>query len=133
MTMFANITGRAVFNAKQRTSKAGKAMTSVRVAVNVTAKNTDQEQSVWMDVLTFGEQAARAVGIEKGQTVAAIGRVTRREYVAANGERRESWTTLADTILCAAQPRPASGQRAPQPAAQAPMAGGDPYSDDIPF
>ena len=137
MTLFANVTGRAAFDAKQRTSKAGKQMTSVRVAVDVTPNNADHEQTLWLDILTFGEQAARAAGIEKGQPVAAIGRVTRGEYVTQTGERREAWTMLADTVLCASQPRPAQRQQAPdsrrQQAASDQFQAPSDFDDEVPF
>lgn len=108
MSMNASIHGRAVFDPKVRQTKTGKPMTTARLAVDVTG-NTGENETLWLDVLAFGDQAAALARVTKGESVSAIGRVTRSKYAGKDGIERESWSMLADAVLTIRSARP--GQR----------------------
>ncbi len=134
MSMTASIHGRAAFDPKQRTTKTGNPMTSCRLAVDVTGRDADDE-TLWLDVLAFGQQAETLARVTKGENLSAIGKVTRGQYTNKAGETRESWTMLADAVLTLRSARPGqrrqagNGQRpARQPDMQAPE-----LNDALPF
>jgi len=131
--MNASIHGRVAFEPRQHTTKNGKPMTTARLAVDVTGNG--EQETLWLDVLAFGSNAETLARVAKGESVSAIGRVTRGQYTASNGETRESWSMLADSVLTlrSARPgqrrQPSNGQRpARQPDLQAPE-----FSDEIGF
>lgn len=112
--MHASITGRAAFDARGHTTRNGNDMASCRLAVDVTGKDADEQQTLWVDVLCFGQQAETLGRVAKGESVSAIGRMTRGVYTPSNGEAREQWTLLADGVMTAASGRPGR-QRRKQP------------------
>jgi single-strand DNA-binding protein len=108
MTMHASIHGRCVFEPRQRETKTGKPMTRARLAVDVTGRDADDE-TLWLDLLAFGQQADDLARVAKGESVSAIGRITRGRYTASNGESRESLTMIPDAVMTVRSARP--GQR----------------------
>jgi single-strand DNA-binding protein len=122
--MHASIHGRAAFDPKETWSKNGKAMTVVRLAVNVTGRNATEEETLWLDVLGFGEQATELARVRKGESVSAIGPLTKGRYTTPTGEERESWSMIAEAIVTARSARPGQHRKAPAPA-PAPKQRGD--------
>ncbi len=109
MSMHATIYGRAAFEPKERTTRNGNAMTSCRLAVDVTGKDQGDQETLWIDVLAFGQHAETLAKLGKGDMISAMGRCTRGQYTTQAGETRESWALLADAIVTARSGRP--GQR----------------------
>ena len=111
MTMHATIYGRAAFAPRQHQTKNGNDMTSCRVAVDLTGRDASDEQTLWVDVLSFGNQAEVLARIGKGDTLSAMGRLTKGTYTAKDGTERESWTLLADAVLTAKSGRPGGNRK----------------------
>lgn len=109
MSMHSTIYGRAAFDAREHTTKAGKPMASCRLAVDVTGKDASDQETLWADALAFGRAAEDLARVEKGQFVSAMGKLTRGQFVGKDGVARESWTLLADGVVTARSGRP--GQR----------------------
>jgi len=105
MTIHATIYGRCAFDPCQHTTKGGKDMTTVRLAVDATGRD-DEQMTIWFDVLAFGRNAEALAAVEKGQMVSAMGRVTKSVYRAQDGTEREQLTLLADAIVTARSGRP---------------------------
>jgi single-strand DNA-binding protein len=114
MTMTATIYGRLAFDPRQHTTRSGTDMATARVAVDVTGRDATDEQTWWVDVLTFGAQCEQLMKLGKGDMVSAMGRCTRGTYTPAGGETRESWTLLADAIVTARSGRPGQRRRQTQ-------------------
>jgi single-strand DNA-binding protein len=143
MTMTATVYGRAAFEPRQHTTKSGNAMTSIRLAVDVTGRDESDAQTFWVDVLGFGRAADDLAAVAKGAMVSAMGKLTRGTYTGKDGTERESWSLLADSVLSARSGRPGArpqGSRTDRPsdaanranaAAQAPS--GAPFDDSLPF
>lgn len=105
--LIANIYGRIGADPVARTTKAGNAMTTCSVAVDVTAKDAEPT-TLWVSILAFGGAAEDLLGARKGQMMAAMGRLSRGQYTTAAGEVRENWTLLADSVVSAASAKPSS-------------------------
>jgi len=135
MSMTAVIYGRAAFDPREHQTKTGQPMTTCRLAVDVTGRDSSDEQTIWIDVLGFGRAAEDLARVEKGSMVSAMGRATKGSYTAKDGTERENWTLLADAVLTARAGRPGArktgtpSNRA-NTAAQAPS--GAPFNDDLP-
>jgi single stranded DNA-binding protein len=148
MSAHATMYGRLAFDPAPRTTRSGAAMTTARLAVDVTPKNAQEQQTWWVDLLAFGGHAEALGALPKGAMVSAMGRLSRGSYTAKNGETREQWTLVADSLLSAETPRPkagtkANGQEPPARQDRAQQASMDfqrpeipdppPFDDDIPF
>jgi single-strand DNA-binding protein len=110
MTMISSIHGRLVADPVRRTTKGGKDMTTVTVAIDVTG-NSDEQQTLFVGLLAFNRAADDLARAAKGETASAIGKMTRSTYTPANGEPRDNWSLLADTVVVAKSARP-SGRKA---------------------
>lgn len=129
MTMHATIYGRAAFDARQHTTKTGKPMTTLRLAVDVTNRDALEQETLWVDALAFGRAADDLARVEKGQMVSAMGRVTRGQYTSKEGEVRERWSLLTETVITARSGRP--GQRRSQGPNTPPPVPPDPQEPDF--
>ncbi len=95
-------------------TKTGKAMTRCSIAVDVTGHNASDEESVWVSVMAFNRVADDLARAEKGQSLSAMGRLTRSHYVAKDGTERESWSLLADAVVTVKSARPPGRKAGPQ-------------------
>lgn len=102
--------GRLARDPEQRTTKSGKNMTLASIAVDVTAANATDQETLWLSLLAFGDQAEALARCKAGESISVIGRLTKGRYVTKNGEERESWSCLVDAVITARSSRP--GQKA---------------------
>ena len=140
MSLIANLYGRLGGDPVARTTKSGKDMTTVHVAVDVTPRDASAPETLWVGLLAFGVAAQTLQRAQKGQMVAALGRMTRGVYTPVDGEPRESWAMLCDSLIVTTSAKPTGGARAKGQGEPA----GDPaspvesepvpfYDDEIPF
>ena len=109
--MQASIHGRAGSDPVSGSTKAGKPMCRVNIAVDVTPGNAEATETLWVTIMGFGHVAEALARAAKGEMVTAQGRLTRGHYTGRDGTERESWTLLADAVLTTRSARPA-GRRA---------------------
>lgn len=105
--LIGNLYGRIGQAPQARQTKAGKPMTTATIAVDVTGQG--EPETLWVSILAFGQQAEALLRAEKGQMLAAIGKLTRGSYTTPDGEVREQWALLAESIVTATAAR--SGPR----------------------
>jgi single-strand DNA-binding protein len=108
--MVANVYGRVGNDPVSRTTKAGAAMATCSVAVDVAGKDAEP-QTQWVNLLAFGYQADALLRASKGEMLAAIGKMSRGSYTAKDGTEKEQWTLLADSIIVAKSARPTGRPR----------------------
>ncbi len=98
--------GRLAFDPAERTTKTGKPMGTARLAVDATAANATDHETLWIDLLAFGTQAETLLKLAKGDMASAMGRLTKGAYTAKDGTQREQFTLIADAIVSAKSVRP---------------------------
>ena len=125
----ASVYGRLAFDPASRTTKAGKPMGTARLAVEA-GSNAETQETLWVDLLTFGTNAEALLALTKGQMVSAVGKLTKGRYTTKDREEREQFTLLADTLVSARTARPKASQGA-RP--QQRQGASDDYNDRIPF
>jgi len=143
MTIIASINGRVARDGELRQSKAGKPWCRVSVACYAGKdREKDEELTQWFTLIAFGRVAEDLAGVEKGQTVSAIGRVELNRWTTQEGETREDMRLICDAIVTARSAGSGgrksndNGDRGGHQAthrAQAPAQADAPFDDDIPF
>lgn len=105
----ASIYGRIGKDPKPGQTKTGKPMCSCSIAVDV--GNGEDPQTLWVSVLAFGRLAEALQRYTKGDMLAAMGKLSRSHYTAADGTERESWTLLAEALHSSRTVRPSGGRK----------------------
>jgi single-strand DNA-binding protein len=91
-----------------------KPMARTSVAVEVTAHNAEQEETVWISILAFGHQAEALGRCTKGDMISASGRMTLARWKdRQTGDERTGWSMVADSIISARTVRHSGGRREP--------------------
>lgn len=111
--MQASIYGRIVSNPKPGTTKNGKPMCAVRLAVDVGRE--PGTEVFWVNVLAFNALAEAMERHRQGDMLSATGWLNLGKYRAADGSERDSWTLRADGLhgarsVCPADPRKKASQ-----------------------
>ncbi len=113
MSIVASIHGRVVKQPTERVTKAGKPMTIANCAVDVAGRDETDQQTLWVSVMCFGDQAAQLASVKAGESISAFGRMTRGTWTTTEGETRESWTMLCDGLVSTRSARPGQQRKAP--------------------
>jgi single-stranded DNA-binding protein len=82
----------------ERTTRAGKAMVTASIAVDVGRPGEDPATE-WVGIIAFGGSAEILAEHVKGDVVAVMGPLTRSTYTGRGGVERSNWSLLAETIL----------------------------------
>ncbi|EON2122955.1 single-stranded DNA-binding protein, partial [Escherichia coli] len=119
----------------KQTSK-GTPMTLARMAVSLPCSQAqDGQATLWLSVLAFGKQADQLAGHEKGNVISVSGTMQISQWTGQNGETRQGYQVIADSVISAKTVRPGGSRRKTTGTQgnQPPAGGDDPYGDDIPF
>ena len=107
-------------------------MATARLAVEA-GSNADTQETLWIDLLAFGQQADALLALAKGQMVSSIGRLTKGRYIVqSTGEEREQLTLVAEAIITAKSSRPKTRGKSNSGSAPRPAPAAE-YDDAIPF
>jgi len=97
-------------------------------------------ETMWLSVLAFGRQADALAKHRKGELVSVAGNMQVSQWTGQNGETRQGWQVIADSVISARTARPGGkkGQQgqatdALNRAKQQTGQHDDPYGDNIPF
>ena len=90
---------------------------------------------MWLSVLAFGRQAEALAKHRKGELLSVAGNMQVSQWTGQNGETRQGWQVIADSVISARTVRPGGKTRKTTGAQgnKPPAGGDDPYGDDIPF
>lgn len=110
----ASIHGRAGADPVTGETRNGKPMCRVSVAVDVTGHGATEPETLWITIMAFGHVAEALARAAKGETLTAMGRLTRGRYTGRDGTERESWTLMPDAVLTAKSARPAGSRAKPR-------------------
>ncbi|EIA2118391.1 single-stranded DNA-binding protein [Escherichia coli] len=132
--------GRLVDDPQVKQTSKGTPMTLARMAVSVPCHNADDGQAtLWLAVTAFGKQADALAKHHKGELVSVAGNMQVSQWTGQNGETRQGWQVIADSVISARTARP-GGKKGQQGQAtdalnRAKQQAGndDPYGDNVPF
>ena len=95
-------------------TRTGKPMATASLAVPVEARERgadDAETTLWLGVVAFGRVADDLARHRAGESVSVSGRLQLSRYVAGDGEAREGWQCIADSVVSSHTVRPRSVRR----------------------
>ncbi|ELP8757002.1 single-stranded DNA-binding protein [Escherichia coli] len=128
--------GRLVDDPQVKQTSKGTPMTLARMAVSLPCSQAQNGQAtLWLSVLAFGKQADQLAGHEKGNVISVSGTMQISQWTGQNGETRQGYQVIADSVISAKTVRPGGSRRKTTGTQgnQPPAGGDDPYGDDIPF
>ena len=133
--------GRLVDDPQVKQTSKRTPMTLARMAVPLPCSQADDgTATMWLSVLAFGRQADALAKHHKGELVSVAGNMQVRQWTGQNGETRQGWQVIADSVISARTARPGGkkGQQgqatdALNRAKQQTSQHDDPYGDNIPF
>ena len=97
--------GRLTRDPEAKTSERGHPYTRARIACNVTpAKHEGDQQTWYVDVIAFRNQAAALAKCKQGQAVNVMGTLSMEERT-SNGRQYQNFTVTADAVMGAATTR----------------------------
>jgi len=139
MTAYIAAYGRLGGDPGEISTQSGKPMAVASIALDVADSREEDAPPLWLGIVAFGALAERLLGHGQGEPLSASGRLQRRAYTDRNGEAREQWQVVADSLVSARTVRP--GQRKSQRSANASSAADAPTErvtepdpdDDLPF
>ena len=132
--------GRLVADPQLKTTSKGTQMTMASMAVPLPCSQADDgTATMWLSVLAFGRQAEALERHRKGELLSVAGNMQISQWTGQNGETRQGWQVIADSVISARTARP-GGKKGQQGQAtdalnRAKQQAGndDPYGDNIPF
>ncbi|EFA7977900.1 single-stranded DNA-binding protein [Escherichia coli] len=128
--------GRLVDDPQVKQTSKGTPMTLARMAVSLPCSQAqDGQATLWLSVIAFGKQADQLAGHEKGNVISVSGVMQISQWTGQNGETRQGYQVIADSVISAKTVRPGGSRRKTTGTQgnQPPAGGDDPYGDDIPF
>ena len=133
--------GRLVDDPQVKQTSKGTPMTLARMAVSLPCSQAqDGQATLWLSVLAFGKQADFLAKHQKGDVASVSGTMQVSQWTGQNGETRQGWQVIADSVISARTARPGGkkGQQgqatdALNRAKQQTGQHDDPYGDNIPF
>ena len=149
MTMQASIHGRLGKDPREIQTSTGTAMAVAPVAVTVPVVKSENLETVWIDVVCFGRVAELLLRHNSGEMLNAMGSIQVNRWQGQDGETRQGWQLIADSIISARSTRPSGGKNQAQLGQQPRQSSqqrtqqaqpdernpppGDDFDDDIPF
>ncbi|ENF0546275.1 single-stranded DNA-binding protein [Escherichia coli] len=128
--------GRLVDDPQVKQTSKGTPMTLARMAVSLPCSQAqDGQATLWLSVIAFGKQADQLAGHEKGNVISVSGVMQISQWTGQNGETRQGYQVIADSVISAKTVRPGGSRRKTTGTQgnQPPAGGDDPYGDDISF
>lgn len=113
-----------------RETKTGKTMTLTSMAVDVTAYNADDQQTLWLGLVAFGQVAERLAKVRQGDTVSVHGAFTQKPYQAKDGTEKPGFSLRVESLI---SHRPKVGTKRSKPDSDYDSERPDELNDSIPF
>jgi len=126
----ASIYGRLGQDPKERQTGRGAPMATASLAVT-TVQPGQEPATTWFSLLAFGKQAEILLRHRRGDLLATMGEMQRTFFTDRNGQDRESWSFLVETIVSARTTRPGGGRRRQRSDGHTAVEAAEPFNDDI--
>ena len=112
-----------------RETRKGQPMAIASVAINVPHREDGEagdDHTLWANCFAFGRTSDALGACVKGDAVSIAGELTHSSYVGRDGEKREGWSIMCDSVIAAPRRQEAARRHAAQP-------DDDDFGEDIPF
>ena len=117
--MQAALHGRLGRDPQPRTTASGNPMVVASIAVDVTPRDAEREEVLWVLLVAFGRLAEQLARHRKGELVSASGRLVLNRWTGNDGQERTTWEMVADSLVSARTVRPSGGRRKGGPRSEA--------------
>jgi single-strand DNA-binding protein len=104
----ASVHGRLGGDPVERSTRAGKPMTTCSVAVNV-GRPGESEATEWVSLAAFGKNGELLARHLKGDVVAVMGPLHRTTFTGRDGQARTNWSLTVESLVSARSARPGGG------------------------
>lgn len=94
---------------RQIDTRTGKTMAVAPAAVNVAIAQSEDTETIWLDLVAFGRTAEELLRHKQGDLLNVMGNVAVRRWTDQNGETRSNWQVVVEALLSARTTRPKSG------------------------
>lgn len=99
--------GRLVADPQLKTTSKGTQMATASMAVPLPCSQADDgTATMWLSVPAFGRQADALAKHHKGELVSVAGNMQVSQWTGQNGETRQGWQVIADSVISARTARP---------------------------
>ena len=109
--MMASLYGRLGGDPRPLETKTGATMASCSVAVDVTAHNAEDPETLWLKVLAFGKTTEQLLCHRKGDLISLSGKITQSRWI-KDGVEQTNLQIIADTVISAKTVRPYGKKKA---------------------
>ncbi|EFO0813376.1 single-stranded DNA-binding protein [Escherichia coli] len=99
--------GRLANDPQLKTTSKGTQMAMASMAVPLPCSQADDgTATMWLSVLAFGRQAEALAKHRKGELLSVAGNMQVNQWTGQNGEIRQGWQVIADSVISARTARP---------------------------
>ncbi|EOY1528089.1 single-stranded DNA-binding protein, partial [Escherichia coli] len=99
--------GRLVDDPQVKQTSKGTPMTLARMAVSLPCSQAqDGQATLWLSVIAFGKQADFLAKHQKGDVASVSGTMQVSQWTGQNGETRQGYQVIADSVISARAARP---------------------------
>ncbi|HDP8303669.1 TPA: single-stranded DNA-binding protein [Escherichia coli] len=99
--------GRLVADPQLKTTSKGTQMAMASMAIPLPCSQADDgTATMWLSILAFGRQADALAKHHKGELVSVAGNMQVSQWTGQNGETRQGWQVIADSVISARTARP---------------------------
>ncbi|WP_096952253.1 single-stranded DNA-binding protein, partial [Escherichia coli] len=104
--------GRLVDDPQVKQTSKGTPMTLARMAVPLPCSQADDgTATLWLSVMAFGKQADFLAKHQKGDVASISGVMQISQWTGQNGETRQGYQVIADSVISARAARPGGNRR----------------------
>ncbi|ELJ1425494.1 single-stranded DNA-binding protein, partial [Escherichia coli] len=104
--------GRLVDDPQVKQTSKGTPMTLARMAVSLPCSQAqDGQATLWLSVIAFGKQADYLAKHQKGDVASVSGTIQVSQWTGQNGETRQGYQVIADSVISASAARPGGSRR----------------------
>jgi single-stranded DNA-binding protein len=97
--IISNIYGKVMNPSRNLQTKTGKPMVKFTLVADVTRYGENNPQSLFINVVGFGQMAERMKGLIKGDQVVVMGKLTTKKWIDKADNEKMDYQVIADSLM----------------------------------